>query len=999
MKRTLDVRYLIRLIMLWLLWVLTVNSVTIFAARNPAVPTPESMLGKKPGDDFYLAGYTESLAYFRKLAEASDRVQLLEVGKTSFGKDWYLALISSPENLAALEKYKAAAGRLAQARNLSDPEARQLARESKTIVHIDGGLHATEVAHAQHTIQLAYQLAATTDNPQVDRILDNVILLLWFSINPDGQDMVASWYQKNLGTPYEVSPLPWLYQKYVGHDNNRDGYMNNMLESQVITRTILKWNPQVIYNHHQTAPFPARIWIPPFAEPVSSNVSPLMWRWVNLFGTSMAAYLEERNLPGAIHRGRGFDDWYPGFLDHVNSFRNTVSFLTETALYRYATPHFYTVSDFPKDRQDLRAESLYASPWKGGWWRLGDAVRYMLEASMSVLDTAAKYRENLLFNRYQAGRSTIEYFQKEPPFAYVIPQNQFDGQTAALLVDKLLVNGIEIHQADRPFTLENRGYSAGDWVILMDQPFANLVKELFEIQSYPDLRDFPDGPPDLPYDVAGWTLPLQMGVEATAIQSPVDETVRQSLKQVREAVPSPGAIQGSGSFFRLSRRSNRSYEAVNKLLSEGGKASVMSEPASGAGALPKDWFLVGGIDSGRLREVAERYRLRLEATSLRPEAVELRAPRVGLYRPWTASIDEGWTRWLLENYGFQLESLYNADVVAGRLNERFDAIVIPDMSTRSILEGHKPGTIPGQYAGGIGRTGVDALRQFVLSGGTLIAFNKASEFAVQQLNLPVKNVVEGLKSDEFFCSGSLLIVELNSEEHPIKGGMPDRAGVMFHRGPVFEVQPGFQGSILATYPEDRDPLLSGYILHPEKLQGKAALLDVRHGKGHVILFGFKPQWRGQTHGTFKLFFNSLYIRGDHFDREGEAEESAQVIDIEIWNRIKKRVHSDLDQLVEQLAGYSQARGSRALREQRKLNALIQQFQERHASELERLEKARTAREEKQLLSAYRSQLRNLLVDLSGKDTSVVTFTAKDLQSQYRLREIEMEIDSALAKIR
>lgn len=269
------------------------------------------------------------------------------------------------------------------------------------------------MAGAQHTIQLAYKLVATEGDPEIDSILNNVILMLWPTLNPDGQNEVVAWYRKNLGTPYEVSPLPDLYQEYVGHDNNRDGYMNNMLESQEVTRAELEWNPVVFYCHHQTAPFPARIFIPPFIEPISSNIHPLMARWLNVYGINMAAYLDERQMPGAVHR-TGFDNWYPGFLDYTHIFRNSIAFFTETALYRYATPHFYTVEEFPRDRQALRAEVFYSSPWKGGWWRLGDAVRYMLGASMAVLDTTAKYRESLLYNRYQAARDNIERFRKEP---------------------------------------------------------------------------------------------------------------------------------------------------------------------------------------------------------------------------------------------------------------------------------------------------------------------------------------------------------------------------------------------------------------------------------------------------------------------------------------------------------------------------------------------------------------------------------------------------------
>src|SRR5580698_2694048 len=450
------------------------------------VPTPESVLGHKPGDDFYLASYDESLGYFQKLASATNKLKLVRDGKTTQGRDWYIAVISAPANLSQLDKYKETARKLAMVKGLTDAQAHELARSGKVIVHIDAGLHATEVAPAQHAIQLAYNLVSAKD-AETTAILDNVILLLWFSINPDGQNQVVSWYRSNLGSPFEVSNTPALWQEYIGHDNNRDGYMNNMIESQVITRTELEYYPNVFYNQHQTAPFPARIWIPPFGDPVSLNPHPLMYRWVNVFGTAMAAYLDEHDMPGAMHRGR-FDDWYPGFVDHVNNFPNTVSFLTETALYRYATPHFYTVEDFPRDKQDLRAEVYYSSPWRGGWWRLGDAVRYMIGSSMAVLDTAAKNREELLYDRYRAGRDVIARFTKDPPYAYEIPREQRDRNTAAVLVEKLIVDGIEVHQASQKFAANGTTYKEGDWVVLMDQPFAALVKELFEIQKYPDLH-------------------------------------------------------------------------------------------------------------------------------------------------------------------------------------------------------------------------------------------------------------------------------------------------------------------------------------------------------------------------------------------------------------------------------------------------------------------------------------------------------------------------------
>ncbi len=834
----------------WLLWA--------GSAVAQTVPTPESVLGHKPGDDFYLASYSETRDYLHKLAATSNRIKIINVGKTTRGLDWEIALISSPQNLAQLDKYKDISHRLALGRGLDDASAKALAHEGKAIVHIDGGLHSTEVAGAQQSIALAYKLVATQGDPEVDAILDNVILMLWTTLNPDGQDEVSNWYRRNVGTSYEVSPLPDLYQEYVGHDNNRDGYMNNMLESQEVTRTELEWAPVVFYCHHQTAPFPARIFIPPFTEPISSNINPLMLRWLNVLGINMAAYLDEHQMPGAIHR-TGFDNWYPGFLDFTHIFRNSISFFTETALYQYATPRFYTVNEFPQDRQGLRSENLYSSPWKGGWWRLGDAVRYMLGASMAVLDTSAKYREVLLYNRYQAARDNMERFRKEPPFAYVISSEQRDLPTAATLVEKLLINGIEVHQAAQPFAANGRQYAAGSWVILMEQPYAPLVKELFEPQHYPELRESPNGPPIRPYDVAGWTLPMQMGVEADAVLQPVSAAQRAGLRQIEQFVPPAGGIEGTGSVFVISHRANNSFKAIHEVLSAGGQVGFAGAEASATDRTEAGAIVVSGIERGPMAEIAKKNSLSVRAMASAPQGViSTKKPRVGLYRSWVPMIDEGWTRWILENYGFAPVTLRNGDIQAGHLREHFDAIIFPDSSPRTILNGFAPGTILGEYAGGLGDSGVDALREFVRSGGTLIAFNNASLMAIDAFKLPVNNVLANLKPEEFYCSGSLLRITLGDLSLPALWGMPREAAAMFELGPAFEAKPGFVGKVLATYPEDRNPLESGYLLHPERIQGKAAAMEVSYGDGRIFLFGFKPQWRGQSHGTYKLVFNAIY---------------------------------------------------------------------------------------------------------------------------------------------
>jgi hypothetical protein len=795
---------------------LTAGILLFALSLRAQVPTPESVLGYKPGADFHLANYEDALGYFKKMAASSNRIKLVQVGKSTQGREWYIAFISNPENLAQIEHYKDVSRRLALARGVSDEQAHALARDMKPFIHIDGGLHASEVANHQHTIQLGYDLVAR-EEPEYQDIRKNLIVELWFSINPDGQSIVANWYHDNVGTAYEVSPLPVLYQEYVGHDNNRDGYMLNMLESREITKATLDTEPLVFYTQHQTAPFPGRIYLPPFADPISGNMHPLMLRWLSLIGTTIAEHLDGHGLTGSMHQ-ETFDVWYPGYIDNIGNFRHTISFFTETALYRYATPHFYTVDEFPTSRQGLGTEMLYSSPWKGGWWRLGDACRYMYEADMAVLGLSSKYREQMQYNKYRAARDTIEKFEKEPPFAYEIPREQRDAPTAALLLEKLLLHGIEVHQSMKPDV----------WVILMNQPFAGMVKELFEPQVYPTMSQ-------RPYDVTGWTVPYQMGIEVHAVTTPLSKQYVDSLRTVKQ-------ITGLAAPF--TRTANASYRAVNEILAASGSVSFAGDE------------ITAKLDKGKLDGILSENRL--HAAAAKEEGKPVKPLRIGLYRPWVASIDEGWTRWILEQYKFPFTSLYNADIRGGHLREHFDVIVIPDVSEGQILNGHRPGTIPERYAGGIGEEGADELRDFVSSGGTLVTFNNASLFAINQFKLAVTNALAGLRPDQFYCSGSLLKVHVEDSKNALTAGLPTDVTVMFERGPAFDTKQDFKGAVLARYAKERSPLQSGYLAGPDHLQGKAAALAAEYGKGRIILLGFKPQWRGQSHGSYKFFFNAFY---------------------------------------------------------------------------------------------------------------------------------------------
>lgn len=840
-------------------------------APRAELPTPESVLGFKVGADFKLATYEESIDYFKRLASASDRVKLLEVGKTSEGRSWYLAVISSPENLARLDHYRAVAERLAHPDGLSDDSAHALARDGRVFVDISGGLHASEIAGSQHTIQLAYDILSANDSA-TKAMLTNDVLFLWPSLNPDGQNIVVNWYRENVGTPYEVAPLHELYQKYIGHDNNRDAYMLNVVESRVVARTWRAWEPDVIYVQHQTAPFPTRIWLPPFAEPIAPRVPALMSREVNTIGMTIAQELETHGEPGATHMGTGFDAWYPGYIDYMPMLQNIAAFWTETALYRYATPHFYTLDDFPPDMRDLRPKSLYPSPWPGGWWRLRDAVDYMLTASKAVLDYASKYREEILYNRYQAGRAAIARYRSNPPFAYVIPQTQRDPVAAAELLKRLAFNGVRVRQLATDATIDGATYPTGTWVIPMDQEFAQLVLQLFEPQDYPDLREYPDGPPEQPYDAAGWTLPYQMDVRVVQVRAPLSASARAAMRPVQGTavdwrtapdapfatdpsaagvVPPAGGISGRGDAVALDPAQNNSFRLLNRALASGASVRFARGDGEGSGS-----YLVTGVAGPTLARWADELFVRAQRAPATGAGAPVRA-RVGLYKPWTASMDEGWTEWLFDRYEFHYATLTNTDVQAGDLRSRFDVILLASDSPRSIMEGFTQGTVPPKYAGGLGEPGVRALDEFVRGGGTLVCLNQSADFAIDALHLPVRDIVRGVPSKEFFANGSILEVTTD-RAHPVMAGMPARAKVFVDRSPVFATLPGFEGTVLARYAPSGSPLLSGYLLGETALQGQAAAVDAKLDKGHVVLIGFRPQWRGQPFGTFRVVFNAAF---------------------------------------------------------------------------------------------------------------------------------------------
>ena len=846
------------------------------AAFSADVPTPETFFGFRPGADYHLATYEQVYEYFHKLGEASPKLTVFELGETEMGKSQIGAIITSPDNMKHLDRYKTIATRLALAKDLDDQAAQKLASEGRAVVYIDGGLHATECAPPQALSELAYDLI-TGEDTDTRTILDNVVLLLCFA-NPDGMDLLAEWYHPNVGTPYETSPMPWVYNKYVGHDNNRDSFMNNMKETRNITRLVSKeWHPQILLNHHQTGPFPGRIWVPPHAEPSNPNIHPLMFRWQNLIGTAMGLAHDRIGHKGVLSR-TSYDSWYPGYVTHSVDARNIVSILTEIALYRYATPKKYTLDDFPEAFKDFKTGVFYPNPWKPGWWRLRNAVEYAITSSKAVLHTAALYKEKLLFDRYQMGRDVIQRFEKEAPFAWIIPRAQRDLPTTAFFLEKMGLLGIDVYQADEAFEYDGAHYQAGTWVIPMNQAFGLYIKAVLEVQHYPDMLEFPalwqgvPGPQKLdgayfgPQDTCGWTLPYQMGFRVIEV---TDKPLSAKMTLLEEITIPKGEVAGQPSnAYLLSPEVNNTYIAMNRILEQGGELLWAKETFEEKGkTYPPGTVLVPSdkVDASFMSSLAEELSLDIGGSDRKAaaETFKLAKPRVALYKSWTASMDEGWTRWLLEQYEFPHENIFDEDIRNGDLASRFDVLVIPAMTTESIVEGHKEGTIQDKYAGGMTKIGVAAVKAFVEQGGTLVLLNGASMFALDELGVPLGDGLKGVKQytqrgfsgmPEFVCPGSLLKMEFDTT-HPIAYGMPEEAAAYFSRSPVFVASSDV--TVAARYPA-RDILMSGYLKGEEYLRHKAAIVEVTQGEGKIILLGFAVQNRAQPHGTFRLLFNSLF---------------------------------------------------------------------------------------------------------------------------------------------
>ncbi len=892
---------------------------SVLPAKLPTPPltTPQQALGFNVGDDYQMASYSQLEAWWKKLAAESDRMKLVDIGTTAENRPQYMAIISSPENLRHLARYKDISSKIAHAENLTDDQAHALAHDGKAIVWIDGGLHATETVGSQQLMEHVYQML-TRNDPETMRFLNDTIQLC-VQANPDGQELVAGWYMRE-PDPHKrkLEFLPRLFQHYIGHDNNRDFYMSNMPETTNMNRQLfLEWFPQIVYNHHQTGPAGAVIFMPPFRDPFNYNFDPLIPLGVEAVGTAMHERLVAEGKGGSAQRtGANYSTWWNGGLRTITYFHNMIGLLTEII----GSP---TPIEIPLIADKQLPTGDWPLPVPPQTWHYRQSIDYDVTNNRAILDYASRNRETLLYNFYVMGRDSIHngsadhwtitpdridalraaapnaergrlpvsLYQKilhdpayRDPRVYIISSAQPDFPTATKFVNALLKVGVTVQRADAEFQVGGKTYPAGSYVVKTAQAFRPHVLDMFEPQHHPNDFQYPGGPPVPPYDSAGWTLALQMGIAFNRVFENVDgpfSKINGLLKPPEGKVSGPANPAG----YLVSHRMNDSFTVVNRLLRANcdvfwlASEQHVDDRSLGTGAI---WIPA----SVKALEILERGARELGVS---PTAVaqppsgpswKLKPIRIGLYDQYGGLMPSGWDRWLFEQYEFPFEVVYPQTLDAGDLKSKFDVLVLTDGAFRkpgaergegSFDRQPKPADIPDQYRPWLGKITPEhtlpKLRQFAELGGSIVTIGSSTALT-ELLGLPVEDYLtqmgadgkpHPLPHDKYYIPGSLLKVDIDNT-NPLAYGMPPQADVFFDNSPVFKLAPdaALKHTAAVAWFSGPKPLVSGWAWGQQYLDGGTAIAEAALGKGKVFLLGPEVTFRAQPHGTFKLLFNGVY---------------------------------------------------------------------------------------------------------------------------------------------
>ena len=875
------------------------------------VPSPKSHFGFNIGDNYQLATFTQTEAYLKKLAAVSKKVKLQVIGKTEEGRNHYMVIVSDPSNLANLEKYKSISQKLAHAEDLSVAEATQMANEGKAVVWIDGGLHATEVTGIHQWIESLYQLITRTDE-ETKRILKSTIIL-FVHANPDGQELVSNWYMRNSDTlKRSTSSLPRLYQKYIGHDNNRDFYMTNMQESKNMSRQqYIEWMPQVLYNHHQTGPPGTVVAGPPYRDPFNYVYDPLLVTGIDALGAAMSSRLNAESKPGyTMKSGSVYSTWWNGGLRTTAYYHNIIGLLTEII----GNP---TPSNIPLVPQRLIPNSATPYPITPQKWYFRNSIDYSVSLNYAVLNYAARYREELLLNIYKMGRHSIEagskdnwtlYSKRSDAVAELLKTEKLTGNidsfqttlfnkvyknpanrdargyivtanqttTAIDFINILIQSGIKVEKANANFSVAGKNYPAGSYIVKTNQAFRPHVIDMFEPQDHPNDFQYPGGPPVRPYDAAGWTPAFTMGIEFDRVLDDFNgpfETIPYGLIQ-----KPMGKINASATVagYSFSTKENAAYYAINTLLAMGVEVYKNKD----------QYYVAANTANKKLQETIESLSAEkgiiFNGVTAKPANMNDRImpQRIALWDKYGGSMSSGWVRWIFEKYNFPFQLIFAKEIDASNLKDKYDVILFVEGAIPSLkpeagngYEEKEPKAedVPEIYQATLGKItaekSIPALNKFLQEGGTIITIGSSANLAYH-LNVPVRNALvemvagkeKSLPGEKFYIPGSVMQITLDNE-YKANWGMNKNADVYFSASPVFKLLPDAiarkEVVPLAWYASDKT-LRSGWAFGQSYLQDGIAAFEAKVGNGKLFVYGPEITFRGQTHSNYKMLFNQLY---------------------------------------------------------------------------------------------------------------------------------------------
>lgn len=854
------------------------------AQSNIKMQTPEKYFGFKPGADRMLFNYEELISYLQHLDAQSDKLKMLEIGKSPMGRPIYIAFLSSAENIARLDELKDINKKLALDASLSDQNRSQLIKDGRVFILGTLSMHSGEVGPAQASPLIAYEMITTKDEKLL-KWMNDVVYMMVPNHNPDGMNMIVENYLKYRGTKYEGASLPGVYHKYVGHDNNRDFITLSQSDNAAIAKIYnLDWYPQVMVEKHQMGSTGVRYFVAPPHDPIAENIDAGIWNWVSLFGSNLIKDMTKDGLEG-VAQHTIFDMYWPGSTETA-LWKNVIGLLTESASVKTASPIFIESNELSvrgKGLSEYKKSINMPKPWPGGWWRLGDIVNYEISSTKSLLKTASLHRKDILEFRNDMAKVEVEKGKTEAPFYYIFPQKQHDYSELVNLTHLLSKHGVSVYKLTEDATIEGDNFMAGDIVVPLAQPFRAFIKEVLEAQEFPLRHYTPNGEIIKPYDITTWSLPLHRGVKSFEINEFVELSDKIELFGTAHATQK--MVTGDFKAVLLSANNNESYKTIFSALTDKKKVERLEENYEVNGTVyPKGSFLIHSNSKKDPVFVKLLNRLTAKPALLAevPEVkkFEMDKPRIALIETYMHDMDAGWTRYVFDSYKVDYTVLKPHQLAAAKLVENYDVIVFPNSNKSILMAGryssgggnYSPSSYPPEYAKGMGSKGLNELMKFIDDGGIIVSWEASIELFNQTLSidkgkdgkedfrLPFREIGSNLRRQGLYCPGSLVKINLLNN-HPLTYGMPSELGVFSRGYPVFQTSiPGFDMDrrVIGKFPE-KGIFMSGYVEKEELLSDKSALIWLQKGKGQLVLFGFNPQFRASTQSAFKLLFNSLLL--------------------------------------------------------------------------------------------------------------------------------------------